>query len=548
MTPYATVALKAALWTALYVLGIWYSTAFVVGPSSVTLFWPAAGVGFAAVVGLGPRWAAIIPAAIVIAHLTFGTAPPAFLPFSALANLLGTLAGAAVVHLARARTVHRSISVVAILGGAVTMSVVAAAIGTLGLLYTGMVPPERAASVSVKWALGDLLGIVCVAPTLLLLLSRAYRRKDAPVRSDYAPAFERALWVLAWAGAYLFLFWVGSQDSAYALGMVAFPLALLVWSTFRFGRLWTALSTLAAVFVVTSLTGLGLSAFRAPASTLDTLLLLAFLNVFAILPLALMEAIHGQRVGARRSLRLLGEAAQAQQAQLEELVAERTRQLGEANRQLEDVSQTDALTGLRNRRYAARQLPLDVAFYTRETRSPQALPHALFFALVDIDHFKRVNDRLGHKAGDEVLQQFATVLAGLVRSSDYAIRWGGEEFLLVLRPMPGESVGTIGARICSQVAAHRFQVAGHPPLSLTCSVGFAEQGLAGEEPALHWEQIVELADAALYWVKHHGRDNWAVLHPAPEAPLDALVERLRDGAQAAIDDGLAVVSSGERRA
>lgn len=543
-TSYPTGALKVTLWIALYMLGIWYATAFVVGTSSVTLFWPAAGMGFAAVVGMGLRWAAIIPVAVLIAHFMFGTTPLGFLPFSVLANLMGTLAGAAVVYIAGQTTPHRSISVVAILGGAVAMSVVTAAIGTVGLLYTGMAPAAAAASVYMKWALGDLLGIACVAPTLLLLLGRAYRSKDAPQRSEYAAGFERALWGLAWACAYLFLFWVGSQDSSYALGTVAFPLALLLWSALRFGRLWTALSTLAAVFVVTSLTGLGLSAFRSPESSLDTLLLLAFLNVFAILPLMLMEAIHGQRVGRRRSLRLLAEAAQLQQVQLENLVTQRTRQLDETNRQLEEVSQTDALTGLRNRRYAARQLPLDVAFYARESRAPEARTQALFFALVDIDHFKRINDRLGHKAGDAVLQQFAKVLAGLVRSSDYAIRWGGEEFLLVLRPMDCESVALIGARICAQVAAHPFEVAGQPPLSLTCSVGFAEQALTGSEPALHWEQMVELADAALYWVKRHGRNNWATLQPAPGVPLDALAERLRDGAQAAINDGVAVVSAG----
>ena len=538
-------ALKSTLWVALYLLGIWYAAAFVVGPHSVTLFWPAAGVGFAAVVGLGLRWAAIIPVAVLVAHATFVSAPAGFVGFSLLSNLVGTLAGAGVVHLARNRSAHRSISMVAILGGAVAMALVAATIGTAGLLYTGMVAPAAGAAVYIKWAMGDLLGIACVAPTLLLLVARAYRGQDAPVRSDYAAPPERVLWLLACAGAYLFLLWVGSQDSSYALGMVAFPLALLVWSAFRFGRLWTAVSTLAAVFVVTSLTGLGLSAFRAPASNLDTLLLLAFLNVFAILPLMLMETIHGQRVGARRSLRLLAQAAQVQQAQLEELVAERTSQLDQANRQLEEVSQTDALTGLRNRRYAARQLPLDVAFYAREPRATDAPAQGLFFALVDIDHFKRVNDRLGHKAGDEVLQQFATLLGSLVRSSDYAIRWGGEEFLLVLRPMAGESVGMIGARICAQVASHRFQVAGHPPLSITCSVGFAQQALVGSEPALHWEQMVELADAALYWVKHNGRNNWAVLQPAPGVSLDALVEQLRGGAQGAIDEGAAFITTGE---
>lgn len=541
---YSAVALKVVLWTALYALGVWYSDVLIVGRSSMTLFWPAAGVAFAAVVGLGLRWVVIIPVALLISHLTFAPVSSGFLAFSLLSNLLGALAGASVLRIAQASTAHRAISVVAMLGGAVAMSLVAAGIGTVGLVYADMASSSTAAGAFMKWAFSDLLGIACVAPTLLLLLARAHQQKDAPSRLDDASGLEKGLWLLACVGASVFLVWVGSQHSSYALGTAAFPLALLVWSAFRFGRLWTALSTLIAVFAATSLTALGLVAFRSPASMLDTMLLLAFLNIFAILPLMLMETIHGQRLVARRSLRLLAEAGQAQQAQLEGLVAERTRQLDEANRQLEEVSQTDVLTGLRNRRYASRQLPLDVAFYARATPSPHAPPHALLFALVDIDHFKRINDQLGHPAGDKVLQQFATALEGLVRSGDYVIRWGGEEFLLVLRPMSCESLAIIGQRICSQIASHRFQVAGHPPLPITCSIGFAEQPLTGTGAALPWEQLVELADAALYWVKRNGRHNWAVLHPAPGLALEALVNRLRYGAQAAIDDGAAVVHSG----
>lgn len=540
-------ALKALLWTALYVLGIWYSHVFVVGQEPVTLFWPAAGAAFAAVVGYGPRWALIIPLGVLVAQLAFAPMQPVFAALSVLSSAGGALAGAAVLRFVQRHSAQRTISVVAVLDGAVTMALAGAAIGVAGLLYVKMVGFAGAPSVFVTWALGDLLGIVSIAPALLLLMNRIRVQKDAPPPSDYAGRVEKAAWLLCNLAAYLFLYWVGSQESSYVLGMVAFPLALLVWSAFRFSRLWTALATMAVVFVVSSITGLGLSSFRTPSSMLDTMLLLAFLNLFAILPMMLVELIHGQRTAARRSLRLLAEAGQAQQAQLEAIVAERTRQLDEANRQLLEISQTDALTGLRNRRYAAHQLPLDIAFYAREAASPGARPQALYFALVDIDHFKRINDTLGHHAGDRVLQQFGAVLAALVRSGDYAIRWGGEEFLLVLRPMASESVATIGERIRSRIAAHRFELAAHAPLPVTCSIGFSELALAGTGQEPHWEQWVELADAALYWVKRNGRDNWAMLQPAPGVALESLLERLRDGAEAAIAEGTALVLAGERK-
>jgi diguanylate cyclase (GGDEF)-like protein len=277
---------------------------------------------------------------------------------------------------------------------------------------------------------------------------------------------------------------------------------------------------------------------------LDVVLLLGFLNLFATLPLLMAASIHAQRVGARRAVRLVSELAERQQDQLEQLVAERTRQLDEANRQLEHASQTDALTGLRNRRYLARQLPLDLAFYRREAGESHSPPHALYFALVDIDHFKHINDTLGHRAGDDILQQFAAVLSGLVRSCDYAVRWGGEEFLLVLRPMPSEHVATIGERICRSVAQHRFDCGNGTPLELTCSVGFAEQALSDGDPAASWEALVELADAALYWVKQNGRDGWAVLRPTGDRDPAALASLSRHGAQHLIDAGLAVALTG----
>ncbi|MEO6172201.1 MAG: diguanylate cyclase, partial [Arenimonas sp.] len=118
----------------------------------------------------------------------------------------------------------------------------------------------------------------------------------------------------------------------------------------------------------------------------------------------------------------------AQRALLEQQVLERTQQLHAANLQLEHASQTDPLTGLRNRRYLASQLPADLSFYDREHTRLGGVRQSLLFALVDIDHFKRVNDTYGHGAGDRVLQQFAEVLTRLVRTGDYIVRWGGEEF------------------------------------------------------------------------------------------------------------------------
>ena len=207
-----------------------------------------------------------------------------------------------------------------------------------------------------------------------------------------------------------------------------------------------------------------------------------------------------------------------------------------ANLQLEHASQTDPLTNLNNRRYLASQIPTDLAFYDREQARSGDSEQALVFAIVDIDHFKRINDTYGHKFGDRALQMFAHVLAGLVQTGDYVVRWGGEEFLLVFRPMQRQAVSGLGERIRRKVAEHVFDVGEGVRLSLSCSIGLAEYPQFRDAPhALDWEQTVELADAALDWVKNHGRDGWAAMRPIESSDHANILQSLQAGAQALID-------------
>ena len=207
-----------------------------------------------------------------------------------------------------------------------------------------------------------------------------------------------------------------------------------------------------------------------------------------------------------------------------------------ANIQLAHASQTDPLTGLHNRRYLASQIPADLAFYDREQMRSGDSEQALVFAIVDIDHFKRINDTYGHKFGDRALQMFAQVLTDLVQTGDYVVRWGGEEFLLVFRPMQRQAVAGLGERIRRKVAEHVFDVGEGVRLALTCSIGLAEYPQFRNAPdALDWEQTVELADAALYWVKNNGRDGWAALRPIEGSDRAIIVHSLQAGAQALLD-------------
>ncbi|WP_162782015.1 ligand-binding sensor domain-containing diguanylate cyclase [Arenimonas caeni] len=228
--------------------------------------------------------------------------------------------------------------------------------------------------------------------------------------------------------------------------------------------------------------------------------------------------------GYRRQMRLHLRQRQA----LELLVSQRTEALEVANHRLEEASQTDPLTGLRNRRYLATQIPADIAYYDRETVRRGAPDEVMVFALIDIDHFKAINDNHGHQAGDRVLQQMAQVLTQMVRTGDYIARWGGEEFLVVFRPMPNRHLPMLGDRICQAVAGHRFDVGTGEPLQVTCSVGFIECPLFRDaRGGLGWEQMIELADRALYVVKAHGRNGWAAYRARADTDLGQLQQALR---------------------
>lgn len=223
-------------------------------------------------------------------------------------------------------------------------------------------------------------------------------------------------------------------------------------------------------------------------------------------------------------------------AALENLVAQRTDALAAVNQQLEQASNTDPLTGLRNRRYLLNQLPQDLAFYRRKSEH-HGRDQVLLFAMIDVDHFKRVNDGHGHACGDRVLQQFSRRLTELVRVGDYVTRWGGEEFLVVSRPLSRDNAAAYIERICRMAADEPFEVGAPHALRLSCSIGFAEYPLYQTPNGLDWHDLVELADRALYYVKNHGRNGWACFRIVESSAYAFLGPRLRATANDLLSDG-----------
>lgn len=187
----------------------------------------------------------------------------------------------------------------------------------------------------------------------------------------------------------------------------------------------------------------------------------------------------------------------------------------ESARMAERLSVTDALTGLANRRYVLQTIGADVAATSRRYRvaAPAAPDDAdLLFLLIDIDHFKAVNDEHGHDAGDRVLQQMAALLRDACRASDIIVRWGGEEFLVICRFVDRALGPTLAERVRSAVAEHPFDLGGGRTLRRTCSIGAAAFPFVPAAPdGVSWEQTVALADEALYDAKRTGRDRWVIV-------------------------------------
>jgi diguanylate cyclase (GGDEF)-like protein len=179
-------------------------------------------------------------------------------------------------------------------------------------------------------------------------------------------------------------------------------------------------------------------------------------------------------------------------------------------RRLTDLVDRDALTGLLNRRAVEQALAQQWADWRRSGR-----PFAVIS--LDLDHFKQVNDRWGHSAGDEVLRATAAVLQRGVREVDLVARVGGEEFLILLPGHAAASARVSAERLRDQLAQAEISLPGGAALRVTCSAGVAEVGADDAAP----EQLLQRADRALYQAKRDGRDR--VVSAVPDGTVSVNV-------------------------
>lgn len=236
---------------------------------------------------------------------------------------------------------------------------------------------------------------------------------------------------------------------------------------------------------------------------------------------------------------------------LEDQILARTQDLEEANAALKVASVTDPLTGLRNRNFLAQVLKEDEARVRRVFRRAPDLGglanlrnEDLLFLLVDLDHFKWVNDTYGHPAGDEVLRQLAQVMRAAIREGDSLVRWGGEEFLLVARRSERRMADAIAEHLLEAIRNHPFRLPDGEVIRRTASLGWAAFPHFPEAPEVgSWEDAMALADRCLYAAKNSGRNGWVGATLQGEGRMAALVQALADPPKALAAGGLHLVSS-----
>lgn len=474
MNPAARQALRFVTVVAIYLAGAQVALWFVDGPEQITLIWPPAGVVFAVLLLWGLRWWPFAVVAVLLTHAWMAPVPGVFLPYSVLSNTLGGLLGAGFVLRLRPQAAQKFSldGGFNLLIGGFIMVAVSALLGTAGMLHAQMVSSSEAFAAGMRWAMGDLFGIVTVAPAVLLA-----GKRGLAVRGQRAFAYgtlaEKLAWGTAVALSVTALALASQFSRAYALGIASVPLALLIWSALRFEPLFTALANVAFALLVATVAGLGVGSFTAPTSIGDIAVLIGLLCVVALTPQVLSAATHENRVAARR---LLHRAS------------------------------TDALTGLPNR----------VAFEESvRTLGQQEYGEAMALAYFDLDQFKLVNDIVSHAAGDRLIRALSGALRSRLGPQDVLARTGGDEFGVLLRHCAPADAEPRTQRLRDAVAELRF-VSGDHVATTTASVGLVTFR-AGE---IDFDELLAKADTACYAAKERGGNRIETVSPGRGALVE----------------------------
>ena len=446
---------RVAVFVGLYLFFSYLSIELIHKPGQVTLFWPASGVALVYLVNYGLRWAVPLAISLVLMHSLFNPVPPLFLIFSLLSNMVGTMLAAAYIRSQRLSHFLSLRTGFTLLRASILMASIGSLIGVTGLVVAGLMPIADFWAGVAKWGIGDLLGIICVAPVLFMLTANESHNPDNPESHEYASSNEKLAWTITLLATFTLIVFGSDNNSPYALGLAGFPIALVVWSAIRFQPIWTCVGVFLTIQLITILTGLGLAGFKQPSDLLDVTLLLSFLCLIALFPLVLLASAHQSRVSTRKIIRR---------------------------------ATSDSDTGLPNR----------IAFEDSARNALRSIGPTQTLAYLDFDHFKLINDTASHEAGDSLIRAIASMLAANLYPQDRLFLIGGDEFAILFQ-CEGREAELRAQRVLESIESFRSPW-NENILSTTASIGLATLRPGQGDFA----QLLTQADAACFTAKELG--------------------------------------------
>ena len=469
---------QAVLLAVAYFVAAKLSLLFAIPPGHATAVWPPSGIALAAMLLLGNRiWPGVWLGATLVNYTVNSSLTLALV--MGTGNALEALAGAMLIrrYVGVPRRFEHGRDVITFVAVAAASCTIAATVAVLSMTAMGLVSWPDFLSNWWTWWQGDVTGIIIVTP---LILSWRLRRTAHWSR-------QKKLETFCFGSLLLIVTLVVFSD---ATGFLSpFPLTFtimpfMIWAGFRLSQrvVTTATAVVSAFAVHYTVNGIGPFALWSMNESL--LILLAFISTIVVTSLVLS------------ALRI-----------------ERGRAMDELERAmigLREQAITDPLTGLYNRRYLWE-------FLRREWIRAKRKDNSLAVIMIDLDHFKRINDTHGHQAGDFVLTAIAGLLRNQIRSSDIVCRYGGEEFALVLPEASLDNVRLRAEHIRAAIKRLDFRHEGVPLGGITASLGVALFPHHADSP----DSLIRAADEALYAAKGVGRDRIVFSPPSQRGPTPA---------------------------
>jgi diguanylate cyclase (GGDEF)-like protein len=427
--------------------------AFAFANQSVTSIWPPTGIALAAVLIWGYRmWPAIAVGAF-LANIT--TAGPVLSVLAiATGNTLEAVVGAFLLSqvagfrpsLERVRDVLSLVVFAGLLSTAISATVGAASLWSAGLVHDGQV-----LSTWRVWWLGDLGGVLVVAPALLILAARPALERRPRVRVE---AFVLAFALVA----------VTTIAFSTRVSFTYLVIVIVLWIGLRFQQPGTAVAGLVASGIAIWATVHGSGPFVGGSEDAELLRAQLFVGV------AMISGLVGSALSAERR---------------------------SAVERLQLLADHDPLTGLLNRRRFTEELDRWIAYSQRYGGEGAVL-------VIDVDHFKSINDVFGHAVGDQVLADLAAVLRERVRGTDVVGRLGGDEFTVLLPRADVEQSFAVATAVLDRMHGDGSLAMTTRSIGVTASIGI---GRFGTGLALDSKQVLLDADVAMYEAKDAGRDQ-----------------------------------------